>query len=205
MDLLVIAAQGCEISDLTVQAIGIDPAINLRSQDNQLHRCTVRGRTTGLVATGENNTIMDCQIDSPLGLELFGARSRIENSTFQGSVGIKMNRTSENLIAGCKITTTKGVLIEESTETESQIILFQESVLEWCSLDPSGNEISGNDFSGDYVSCMDVADSSLNNITKNHVTGGKVGISLRMSEENNVTMKHMSQKRTCRHICRQSF
>lgn len=41
---LVIAAQGCEISDLTVQAIGIDPAINLRSQDNQLYRCAVRGR-----------------------------------------------------------------------------------------------------------------------------------------------------------------
>jgi parallel beta-helix repeat protein len=184
---LVIAAQGCEISDLTVQAIGIDPAINLRSQDNQLHRCTVRGRSTGLVATGENNTIVDCQIDSPLGLGLFGARSRIENSTFLGSVGIEMNRTSENLIEGCNITTTKGVLIEESTGNRVLNNTFSGIGFGVVLTGSNDNEISGNNLSGDYVSCIDVADSSLNNITENHVTGGKIGISLRMSEENNVT------------------
>jgi parallel beta-helix repeat protein len=184
---LVIAAQGCEISDLTVQATGIDPAIDFRSQDNQLHRCIIRGRTTGLVATGGNNTILDCQIDSPLGLELFGAQSRIENTTFLGSVGIKMNRTSENLIEGCKITTTKGVLIEDSTGNRVLNNTFSGTGFGVVLTRSSRNEISGNNLSGPYVSCLDVSDSSLNNLTKNRVTGGKVGISLRMSEENNVT------------------
>ena len=185
---LVIAAQGCEISDLTVQATGIDPAIDLRSQNNHLHRCIIRGGTTGLIATGGNNTIIDCQIDSPLGLELFGARSIIENSTFLGGIGIKMNRTTENLIDGSKIITTKGVLIEDSTGNRVSNNTFSGTGFGVVLTRSSGNEISENNFSGPYVSCLDVADSSLNNLTKNHVTGGKVGISLRMSEENNVTM-----------------
>jgi parallel beta-helix repeat protein len=184
---LVIAASGCEISDITVRASGIDPAINLRSPNNQIYRCTVRGETTGLVATGENNTIMDCQIDSPLGLELFGARSRIENSTFQGRVGIKMNRSSENSIAGCKIIATNGVVMEDSNGNSISNNTFSGIGFGAMLTRSYGNELSGNNFSGAYVSCLDMSDSSLNNLTNNQVTGGKVGISMRMSEENNVT------------------
>jgi parallel beta-helix repeat protein len=184
---LVIAALGCEITDLTVDASGIDPAIDLRSQNNQLRRCTIRGRTTGLVAASGNNSITECQIDSPLGLELLGARNKIANSTVRSNVGIKMNSTSGNLISGCEIAATRGVLMDDSSGNRILNNTFSGIGFGVVLTRSNGNEISGNNISGAYVSCLDMADSSRNNITGNCVTGGKIGISLRMSEENNVT------------------
>ena len=40
---LVVAAPGCEISDITVKASGRDPAVSLMSRDNRLIRCIIAG------------------------------------------------------------------------------------------------------------------------------------------------------------------
>jgi parallel beta-helix repeat protein len=50
-----------------------------------------------------------------------------------------------------------------------------------------GNEVSHNNLSSGYVSGLDVVDSSSSNLTKNYITGGKIGISLRGSHSCNVS------------------
>ena len=184
---LVISAPGCKISDLVVQVSGKDPAIVLLSQDNLLVRCTVAGTTMGIRANGENNTVLEGRIDSALGLEIFGAKSRVLNSTFRGDVGISMNGTSENTVKGCQILTGQGVLVESSTKNRIEENDFSGSGFGVVLTRSSGNEVFRNNLSGAYLSSIDVADSSGNNLVGNRMTGGKLGISLRRSSENNLT------------------
>ncbi len=59
--------------------------------------------------------------------------------------------------------------------------------MEWCSPDHMATIVSHNNLSRGYVSGLDVVDSSSSNLTKNYITGGKVGISLRGSHSCNVS------------------
>lgn len=183
---LVISAPNCEISDLMVQVSGNDPAIVFLSHDNRLMRCTVAGASTGIQVTGENNTILECQIDSALGLEVFGAKNRVQNSTFRGNVGIMINGTSENTVKGCKIAAIQGVLVESSLKNLIVKNNLSGSGFGMVVTESSSNEILENNLSGDFVSGIDVVDSSRNNLTGNYMTGGKLGISLRRSSKNNL-------------------
>ena len=81
---LAVTAPGCNISDITIKASGKDAAVSLASQDNQLVRCTVAGIATAVKVTGENNSIRDCRIDSPQGVEIFGAKNKVLRSTISG-------------------------------------------------------------------------------------------------------------------------
>jgi parallel beta-helix repeat protein len=184
---LVISAPGCKISDLVVRVSGNDPAIVILSWDNLLMRCTVAGASTGIRIMGENNTVRECRIDSALGLEFFGAKNGILNSSFLGDVGIKMNSTSENTVKGCQIVTKQGVLVESSMKNRIEKNNLSGSGFGMVLTGSSGNEILDNNLSGAYVSGVDVVDSTGNNLTGNHMTGGKLGISLRRASENNLT------------------
>ncbi|MDD4163094.1 MAG: hypothetical protein PHW87_11515, partial [Methanothrix sp.] len=78
---LAVTAPGCIVSDITIKAGGKGAAVSLNSRDNQLVRCTVAGIATAVIVTGENNSIWECRIDSPQGVEIFGAKNKVLNST----------------------------------------------------------------------------------------------------------------------------
>ncbi len=115
---LAVTAPGCNISDITIKSSGKDAAVSLASRDNQLVRCTVAGIATAVKVTGENNSIRDCRIDSPQGVEIFGAKNKVLRSTISGTISsgtaVRINGTSEGMISGCQITALQGVLIEDS-------------------------------------------------------------------------------------------
>jgi parallel beta-helix repeat protein len=138
---LAVTAPGCVISDITIKANGKDAAVSLASRDNQLVRCTIAAVATAVKVTGENNSIRHCRIDSPQGVEIFGAKNKVIYCTISGTVSsgtaVRINGTSEGIISGCQISA--------------------------------------------YMSGLDVIASSNSNLTKNSITGCKVGISLRGS------------------------
>ena len=105
--LLAVTAPGCNISDITIKSSGKDAAVSLASRDNQLLRCTVAGIATAVKVTGENNSIRDCRIDSPQGVEIFGAKNKILRSTISGTISsgtaVRINGTSEGMVSGCQI------------------------------------------------------------------------------------------------------
>ena len=178
---LAVTAPGCQISDITIKASGKDAAVSLASQDNQLVRCTLAGIATAVKVTGENNSIWDCRIDSPQGVEIFGAKNKILRSTISGDTAIRINGTWDGMISGCQISAFQGVRIEESRGNaviNNTISGKGFGVV----LDRShGNIVSHNNLSPGYVSGLDVVDSSSSNLTNNCIIGGKVGISLRGS------------------------
>ncbi len=184
---LAITAPGCEISALEVNASGEDAAVNLMSRDNQLFHCTIAGASIALSSWGENNTIRDNQINSPLGLEIYGAKNRVQNCTVQGNIGIKVNRTSESLITDCRIAALQGVLIEDSRQNVVVNNALSGDGFGVVLTKSEGNNVSGNNLTGAYVSGLDVSDSGGNNLTQNLITGGMVGISLRGAKHCNVT------------------
>ena len=71
---LAVTAPGCRVSGITIKAREKNACISLASQDNKLVHCTVTGIATAVKVTGMNNSIKDCQIESPQGVEIFGAK-----------------------------------------------------------------------------------------------------------------------------------
>lgn len=184
---LVVAAPGCRISDLSIKTAGSSPALVIQSSDNVLVRCSLQGKATGISVVGRNNTVQDCQIASPLCMEISGSGCRVLNSTMQGDMGISMTKSSLNTIEGSRILTAQGMRIDASNRN-----MIENNTLSGMSFGvslsgSSENTIQGNNFSGSYVSGMDIADSSENNVTGNRIIGGKLGISLRRSELNKIT------------------
>ncbi|MHB8120187.1 MAG: right-handed parallel beta-helix repeat-containing protein [Methanothrix sp.] len=188
---LAVTAPGCNISDITIKASGKDAAVSFASQDNQLVRCTVACIATAVKSTGENNSIRDCRIDSPQGVEIFGAKNKVLRSTISGTISsgtaVRINDTSEGMISGCQITALQGVLIEDSRGNAVINNTFSGNGFGVVLTRSHGNEVSHNNLSSGYVSGLDVVDSSSSNLTKNYITGGKVGISLRGSHSCNVS------------------
>ncbi len=184
---LVVTAPGCKVSNITINTSGKDPAVSLRSRDNQLIRCTIAGAAIALRALGENNTVLDNQIKSPTGFEIYSSGNKVLNSTLQCDIGIKINRTSKNQISGCRIIGQQGVLIEESSQNIVTNNTFSGSGFGLVLTRSGDNELSRNNFSGTYVSGLDLSDSSRNNLSQNIITGGKIGISLRGTKYCNVT------------------
>lgn len=184
---LAVTAPGCKISDITIKAGGEDSAIILSSPDNQLLRCTVAGIATAVKVTGENNSIIESRIDSPQGVEIFGAKNSVLFSTISGSTAVRINGTSECMISGCQISSLQGVRIENSRWNAIVNNTFSGSGFGVVLTGSHGNQVSHNNLSGGYVSGIDVADCSSSNLTKNYITGCKVGISLRGSYSCNVS------------------
>lgn len=186
---LIIIAPGCKITNLATKGIGKDPAIVLQSTDNLLVSCIVDGTSIGVRATGDNNTVLDCHVDAPrgTGMELLGKRCKVLNSTFLGNVGIKMNGTMEDTIMGCEILAAQGVLMDLSIKNRIEKNSFYGSGFGVVLSRSSANQILENNISGSYISGIDVMDSKENNISGNFISGGKLGISLRGSQGNNVT------------------
>jgi parallel beta-helix repeat protein len=184
---LAITAPGCKVSDITIKALGKDPAVSLASNDNQLVGCTITGIATAVKVTGENNSIKDCRIDSPQGIEIFGAKNEVLGSFISGSTAIRINSTVGSTISGCQISALKGVLIEDSQGNMVANNTFSGSGFGVVLTRSHGNNVSHNNLSPGYVSGLDVVDSNNCNLTNNNITGGKVGISLRGSQNCNVS------------------
>ena len=192
---LAVTAPGCIVSDITIKAGGKGAAVSLDSRDNQLVRCTVAGIATAVIVTGENNSIWECRIDSPQGVEIFGAKNKVLNSTISdttsgtisGGTAVRINKTSEGMIAGCHISALQGVLIEDSRGNAVINNTFSGNGFAVVLTRSHGNEVSQNNLSSGFVSGLDVVTSSSSNLTKNYITGGKVGISLRGSHSCNVS------------------
>ncbi|MCX6673215.1 MAG: right-handed parallel beta-helix repeat-containing protein [Methanothrix sp.] len=184
---LAVTAPGCRISDITIKASGKDAAVSLATPNNQLARCTVAGIATAVKSTGENNSIRDCRIDSPQGVEIFGAKNEVLGSIISGGTAIRINDTWECMISGCQITASQGVLIEDSRGNAVVNNTFSGNGFGVVLTRSHDNEVSHNNLSSGYVSGLDVIDSSRSNLTKNCITGGKVGISLRRSHSCNVS------------------
>ena len=184
---LAVIAPGCKISNITINAPGEEPGVILQSRDNQLIHCTIVGAAIALSATGENNTILNNQINSPTGFEIYASGNRVQNSTLQCDIGVRINQTTKSLISGCRITGQQGVLVEDSSQNIVTNNTFSGSGFGVVLTRSGDNELSRNNFSGTYVSGMDVLDSSRNNLSQNLITGSKVGISLRGAKDCNVT------------------
>lgn len=184
---LAITASGCRVSDITIKARENDPAVSIASHDNQLIGCTIAGIATGIKVTGENNSIRDCRINSPAGVEIFGANSDVLHSTISGSTAIRINSTWGGMISGCQISALQGIQIEDSLENNVLNNTLSGSGFGVVLTRSQGNNVSYNNFSSGFVSALDVVDGARNNLTNNYITGGKVGISLRGSQSCNVT------------------
>jgi parallel beta-helix repeat protein len=184
---LVVTAPGCKISNLSIEAGGSDTVVVLQSQDNLISRCSILGGSTGVGISGGNNTLLDSNVQSGLDLEITGIKCKVLNSTLRGDVGVRLNNTSENEIQGCRLLTATGIEAISSFGNLVKNNSFSGIGFGVSLSGSSGNWISGNNFSGQYMSGIDVLGSSLNNISGNLIEGGKLGISLRGSENNSLT------------------
>jgi parallel beta-helix repeat protein len=185
---LAVTAPGCMVSDITIKARGKDAGISLASPNNQLVRCTVEGIATAVKVTGENNSIRDCRIDSPQGVEIFGAKNEVLRSNISGSTAIRINGTWGGMVSGCQISALHGgVQIEDSWGNTVVNNTFSGNGFGVVLTRSHGNDVSYNNLSRGYVSGLDVVDSRSSNLTKNYITGGKVGISLRGSQNCNIS------------------
>jgi len=185
---LSINAPGCEIYDLKINTSRSDASLSLLSGDCQVIRCTISGEKAAVSSEGSNNTIANCSISSPAGIEIFAPDNRIKSCSIQsGGVGVRINQTAGCWVEDCTITALQGVLIEDSdgNGVVNNTILTDGLGLILTRSDE--NEASRNNLSGNFVSGIDVLDSRFNDIEANRIEGGKVGISLRVAEYCNVT------------------
>ena len=142
---LIIRAPACRISNLSIVGSGTNPGIAMKSQDNILSNCSLKGGSVGFDIEGANNTIRDCQIDANLGIKLIGSKCTIQNNSLTGtSFGVTLYKSEHNRLAKNRIT-------------------------------------------GQYISGLDIQESSANDILDNRVEGCRLGISLRQSDRNNLT------------------
>ena len=185
---LAVTAPSCRVSDITIKARGKDAGISLAFPNNQLVRCTVAGIATAVKVTGENNSLRDCRIDSPQGVEIFGAKNEVIRCNISGSTAVRINGTGGCMVSGCQISALQGgVLIEDSLGNAVVNNTFSGNGFGVVLTRSHGNNVSYNNLSRGYVSGLDVVDSRNSNLTKNYITGGKVGISLRGSQNCNVS------------------
>ncbi len=185
---LSINAPGCEIYDLKINTSRSDASLSLLSGDCRVVRCTISGDKVAVSSEGSNNTIAECGINSPEGIEIFAPDNRIKSCSIQsGGVGVRINQTAGCWVEDCTITALQGVLIEDSdgNGVVNNTILTDGLGLVLTRSD--GNEASGNNLSGVFVSGIDMLNSRFNDIEANRIEGGKVGISLRVAEYCNVT------------------
>ncbi|MFZ3145546.1 right-handed parallel beta-helix repeat-containing protein [Methanothrix sp.] len=185
---LSINAPGCEIYDLKINTSRSDASLSLLSGDCRVVRCTISGDKVAVSSEGSNNTIAECGINSPEGIEIFAPDNRIKSCSIQsGGVGVRINQTAGCWVEDCIITALQGVLIEDSdgNGVVNNTILTDGLGLVLTRSD--GNEASGNNLSGAFVSGIDMLNSRFNDIEANRIEGGKVGISLRVAEYCNVT------------------
>lgn len=184
---LTITAPGCELYDINVNSSEKDASITLLSQDCRAIRCTVAGAKNSISSQGSNNTILECDINSPGGIEILAPDNNIFGCRLLGGVGIRVNKTAGCSVENCTITALQGVLIEDSygNRVVNNTILTDGLGLVLTRSD--GNEVSGNNLTGAYMSGMDVFNSRANSLEGNLIKGGKVGISLRGTEYCNAT------------------
>lgn len=178
-----VLAPGCRISGLAMTASDDMPAIIIEGRDCHLSACSITAIATACRITGENFSMQDCRIDSPAGLEIFGARCAVISSSINSDVAVRINRTAGSRITGCRIAALQGVLVEESGDCRVLNNSFSGDGFAVVLKASHDNLISGNNLSGSYVSGLDAEGSRGDNFTENRISGGKVGISLRRSEE----------------------
>lgn len=185
---LSINAPGCEIYDLNINASRSDASLSLLSGDCRVVNCTISGEKVAVSSEGSNNTIAECSIISPAGIEIFAPDNQIKSCHIQGSgIGVRINQTSGCWVQGCTITALQGVLIEDSDRNEVVNNTILTDGLGLVLTRSDGNVASGNNLSGAFVSGIDMLNSRFNDIAANRIEGGKVGISLRVAEYCNVT------------------
>lgn len=183
---LILAASGCRISDIILKSAGNDAAVLIDSSGNQLERCTISAKAKAASASGENNSILNCLIVSPVGLELFGADNdvigcNLSCATASGGIAIRINRTWGCLVRDCSMSAEQGVLIEDSHDNIILNNTYNGNGLGIALMRSSFNDVLRNRLLGGPVSGIDVSEGSSNNLTENLVADGKVGISLRGS------------------------
>jgi parallel beta-helix repeat protein len=183
-----VLAPGCKISDLSLeaQATGV---VLLGSADSILYRCSIAGGSAGILVEGNNNTVAECQVDSPLGVALTGSGCRVTDVTFVGrpdriDTGIQISRGANNSIVDSMISTATGINISNSNGTRVENSTFSGSRFGLVLTSAGECQILHNIISGPYVSGVDVADSTGNNLSGNSITGCKLGISVRSSADN---------------------
>ncbi len=184
---LIINAPGCEIYDLKINSSKLDPSLSLLSRDCRAVRCSVSGAKVAVNSEGSNNTIEECSINSPGGIEIFAPDNRVLGCRIQGGVGVRINQTAGCMVENCTINALQAVLIEDSDGNSALNNTILTDGLGLVLTRSDGNVAAGNNLSGAFVSGMDVFDSRANVISANRIKGGKVGISLRGTEGCNVT------------------
>lgn len=188
---LTINAPGCELCGLKINTSQEKPSLSLLSRDCRAVSCTISGAKVAVVSEGSNNTIAECSISSPGGIEIFAPDNRIQRCSIQGGVGVRINHTTGCLIEDCTINALQGVLVEDSNENSILNNTITTNGLGLVLTRSNGNGASGNNITGAYVSGVDVFNSRANNLEGNLIEGGKVGISLRGTEYCNVTLNNV--------------
>lgn len=181
---LIIGAPGCRISKLNIEVSGSSPGLVIKSSNNILANCSLKGGLNGIDAQGTNNTVRDSRIDAGLGMRLVGSKFIIMNDTFNGDKGIHMEDSSQNLIKGCRFLTTQGIEITSSNDNSIEMNTFSGTSFGLTLLKSGRNNLAGNQFSGSFISGLDLQESSSNNLADNSINGSKLGISLRQSGKN---------------------
>lgn len=197
---LVVAAPGCKISNLSIEAGSSSTVVVLQSQDNTISGCKVLEGSTGISISGRNNTVKGCDVQSRHGVEILGPETtgimgnigpigtmcKVLNSTFRGDVGVRLNNASENEIHGCNLLAATGIEAMYSPRNMIENNSFSGIGFGVALTRSSENRISGNNFRGQFMSGIDVLESSQNKVSRNLIEGGKLGISLRGSNNNSL-------------------
>jgi parallel beta-helix repeat protein len=183
-----VLAPGCKISNLSLEAQA-GGVVLLGARESILYRCSIAGGSTGILVEGSNNTVAECQIDSPVGLALTGSLCKVSNVTFVGrpdriDTGITINGGADDSIIDSIILTATGIEITNSKRTRVENSTFSGFKFGLALTSAGECQILDNLISGPYLSGLDVADSSWNNLSGNNITGCKLGISVRSSADN---------------------
>ncbi len=160
---LSINAPGCEIYDLKINTSRSDASLSLLSGDCQVIRCTISGEKAAVSSEGSNNTIANCSISSPAGIEIFAPDNRVLGCHIQGSgIGVRINQTSGCWVEDCTIAALQGVLIEDSDRNGVVNNTILTDGLGLVLTRSDGNVASGNNLSGAFVSGIDMLNSRFN-------------------------------------------
>jgi parallel beta-helix repeat protein len=168
---LILMAPNCRLYNVSIQGFEMGPCLVIESSDNILSNCSFNSNRFGLQVKGSNNTIINSQVISSIGIDLIGSKCKIQNDTFKGDYGIKMKDSNENLIQSCKFFTTNGLDIVSSNKNLISDNSLSGSGFGVILTDSAQNRLLRNTILGQYISGFDVVESFSNNISHNYIEG----------------------------------
>jgi len=164
---LMVNAPGCNLSDLILESSGEQPAVVLKSGNNNLSRCQMVDCNIGLEVGSSNNTLIENQISAlVVGMNINGTGHLVKGNAVTGSLrsgivltGCRGCRVVDNLI----LRSTTGIYLDRS----------QSNLIANNTLNSSHSQVGQRPAP---TNGLDLVTSSRNRVENNSISGSKVGL-----------------------------